>query len=74
MQVKRDSDEDTDSVNIYEQMIANLSRQLEEQSVAVDTLQQSETNIKLSLRFSQQRATEAEMKLVYAAERYTYTS
>jgi hypothetical protein len=72
LQVKRDADEDedTDSVNVYEQVIANLSKQLEDQSLALDVLRQSEANLKLSLRLTQQRAVEAETKLTYAAERY----
>ena len=70
LQVKRDTDdEETDSACVYEQVIANLSKQLEDQSLALDTLKQSEANLKLSLRLSQQRAVEAETKLVYAAER-----
>ncbi len=70
MQVKCESDEDTDSVSVYEQVIANLSKQLEDQSLSLDTLKYSETNLKLALRLCQQRAMEAEAKLVYAAERY----
>ncbi len=71
-QVKRDrdTDDDTDSVSVYEQVIANLSKQLEDQSLSLDTLRESEANLRVSLEVAEQRAMEAESKLVYAAKRY----
>ena len=69
MKCDGEEDTDSDSVSVYDQVIANLSKQLEDQSLSLDALRQSETNLKMSLKASQQRAVEAEMKLVYAAER-----
>lgn len=73
LQVKADTDEDTDSVCVYEQVIADLRKQLEDQSLSQDVLRQSETNLKLSLRLTQQSVDEVKTKLVYAAERQVYT-
>ena len=67
--MKRDTDEDTDSVSVYEQVIANLSKQLEDQSVSLDSLRESEANLRASLEMAEQRAIEAESKLIYAAKR-----
>lgn len=72
IQVKCDSDEDTDSTCVYEQVIAHLSRQLEKQSLSLDASKHSETNLQLSLRLAEQRALEAETKLIHAAERYVH--
>lgn len=65
-----DGDEDTDSVCVYEQVIANLSKQLEVQSLSLDSLQQSETSLRLSLGLAEQRALETEAKLCHVVERY----
>ena len=73
LQVKRDSDEDTDSVDIYEQIINSLSRQLEEQCTAMDLLKQTETNLRLSLRLAEQRALEAETEKAVLQERLAFT-
>jgi len=71
-QVKRDMDEETDSVDIYEQIINRLSSQLEEQAVAMDALRQTESNLRLSLRLAEQRALEAETEKAWLQERYEY--
>ena len=73
MKCESEDPEETDSVSVYEQVIANLSKQLEDVSLSLDAAKQSETNLKLSLRLSQQRAIEAETKLVYAADRYVHS-
>jgi len=70
MQVKCDTDEDVDSAGVYEQVVANLSKQLEQQSLTLDALKQSEAEMKLTIRLAEQRALEAETKLAHAEERY----
>lgn len=54
---------------MYEQVIANLSKQLEDQSLSLDSLRESEANLRVSLEMAEQRAVEAESKLLYAAKR-----
>ena len=69
-QVKQECDsEETDAVNVYEQVIASLSRQIENLSNSVDCLRQSDENLRLSLRLAEQRAMEAETKLGHAVDR-----
>ncbi len=67
--MKRDQDEETHSVAIFEQIINRLSNQLEEQSVAMDTLKQNESSLKLSLRLAEQRTMEAETEKAMLQER-----
>lgn len=55
---------------MYEQVIAHLSKQLEEQSLALDASKHSEANLRLSLRLTEQRLMEAETELTHTKERY----
>ena len=55
---------------MYEQVIAGLSRQVEDHSNSLDCLRQSDHNLRLSLRLAEQRALEAEIKLGLAMDRY----
>ncbi len=69
-QVKQECDnEETDATNVYEQVIASLSKQIEELSLSMDSLRQSDQNLSLSLRMAEQRAMEAETKLRHALDR-----
>ena len=69
-QVKQECDnEETDAANVYEQIIASLSKQIEELSLSMDSLRQSDQNLSLSLRMAEQRAMEAETKLRHALDR-----
>ena len=61
--------EETDAVNVYEEVIASLSRQIEDLSNSVDCLRQSDQNLRLSLRLAEQRAMESEIKLRHALDR-----
>ena len=61
--------EETDAANVYEQVITSLSKQIEELSVSMDCLRQSDQNLTLSLRMAEQRAMEAETKLRHAVDR-----
>ena len=69
-QVKQECDnEETDGANVYEQVIASLSKQIEDLSLSMDSLRQSDQNLSLSLRMAEQRAMEAETKLRHALDR-----
>lgn len=61
--------EETDATNVYEQVIASLSKQIEELSLSMDSLRQSDQNLSLSLRMAEQRSMEAETKLRHALDR-----
>ena len=54
---------------VYEQVIANLSRQLEDLSVSLDCLRESDQTLRLSLRTAEQKALESEAKLNAAQEK-----
>ncbi len=70
VQVKQNSpSEEVDSVAVYEEVIASLSRQIEELSCTVDLLKQGEQTLKLSLRLADQKTLEADSKLRHALER-----
>ena len=72
-QVKQECDnEETDATNVYEQVIASLSKQIEELSLSMESLRQSDQNLSLSLRMAEQRALEAETKLRHALDRCAY--
>lgn len=62
--------EETDAANVYEQVIASLSKQIEELSLSMDSLRQSDQNLTLSLKMAEQRAMEAETKLRHALDRW----
>ena len=71
-QIKQNSpseETDTESVAVYEQVIANLSRQLEDLSVSLDCLRESDQTLRLSLRMAEQKALESEAKLNAAQEK-----
>ena len=68
-QVKRDSDEESDSVDIYEQIIDSLQKQLDNQSRVMDQLAETQTSLHISLRLAEQRTMEAETKLTHTTER-----
>ena len=59
-------------MTVYEQVIVNLSRQLEDLSLNIDCLRQSDHNVRLALRLSEQRTLEAETKLSHALDRYVH--
>ena len=52
-----------------DQMIMMLQRQLEDMQRSLDCLQQSDHNLRLSLRLAEQRAMESETKLSYSNDR-----
>ena len=62
-------DVDSDSSTVYDQVIASLSRQLEDMGSSLDCLRQSDHNLRLSLRLAEQRAMEAETKLSHSQDR-----
>ena len=71
-QIKQNSpseETDTKSVTVYEQVIANLSQQLEDLSVSLDCLRESDRTLRLSLRMVEQKALESEAKLNAAQEK-----
>ena len=52
-----------------DKMIMLLQRQLEDMQRSLDCLQQSDHNLRLSLRLAEQRALEAETKLTHTNDR-----
>ena len=52
-----------------DQMIIMLQRQLEDMQRSLDCLQQSDHNLRLSLRLAEQRAMESETKLSHSNDR-----
>ena len=54
---------------VYEQVIANLSGQLEDLSVSLDCLRESDQTLRLSLRLAEQKALESEAKMNAAQEK-----
>ena len=57
-------------MEVYELTIAKLIQQIEEHSVAMEALRESESNLRLSLRQSEQVALDAQTKLLHVEERY----
>ena len=61
----------TDSEVIFEQIIDNLSKRLDDQEVVLNQQRLTETNLRLSLRVAEQRLMEVETELGHMNERYS---
>ena len=68
LQVKSEGGEEG-GMELHDQVITGLRQRLEDMQESLDCLQQSDHNLRLSLRLAEQRAKEAEVKLTHATER-----
>ena len=70
-QVKQDCGQDTwgDEGRVEEQVIASLQHQLEDMQRSLECLQQSDHNLRLSLRLAEHKVLETETLLSHANER-----
>ena len=72
-QVKQDAPEEDVQLNtIHDAVIASLRQQLEDLQQSLDFLRQSDHNLRLSLKDAEQRAMEAETKLLKSNERWVF--
>lgn len=72
-QVKQDCpEEDMHLASLHDAVIASLRHQLDETQQTLDFLRKSDHNLRLALRDAEQRAQEAETKLLKSTERYIY--
>jgi len=73
--VKQDCGQDAwgDEGRVEEQVIASLQHQLEDMQRSLECLQQSDHNLRLSLRLAEHKVLETETKLSHANERCVVT-